>query len=157
MTTAPVIHSSFTLERTYPASPARVFAAWADPEIKARWFIGPEGWKLLERELDLRPGGREVLRGVLPDGRETSFAARYHDVVPDQRLLFVYDMHHGGTQLSVSMVTVEIRPAGTGAHLVLTEQVAFLNGDDGTASRKQGTAAHLDRMGKQLQLQEQGR
>jgi len=156
MTAPPVIHSSFTLERTYPASPARVFAAWVDPEIKARWFIGPDGWKVIQRELDPRPGGREVLHGVLADGRETFFAARYHDVVAGHRLLFVYDMHHGGTHLSVSMVTVEMVPAGAGTHLVLTEQVAFLNGEDGAASRQQGTAAHLDRLGKQLQLSGQG-
>ena len=31
-------HSTFVVERTYPASPARVFAAWADPAAKARWF-----------------------------------------------------------------------------------------------------------------------
>jgi uncharacterized protein YndB with AHSA1/START domain len=72
-------------------------------------------------------------------------------VVAGQRLLFVYDMHHGGIYLSVSMVTVEIAPSGAGTRLVLTEQVAFLNGEDGTASRKQGTAAHLDRIGRLLQ------
>ena len=30
-----VTHASFTLERAYPAPPARVFAAWADPAVKA--------------------------------------------------------------------------------------------------------------------------
>lgn len=38
MTEHPVLHSSFTLERSYPATPERVFAAWADPAAKARWF-----------------------------------------------------------------------------------------------------------------------
>jgi uncharacterized protein YndB with AHSA1/START domain len=31
MTDRHVTHATFTLERIYPASPARVFAAWADP------------------------------------------------------------------------------------------------------------------------------
>lgn len=38
MTNRSVLHATFTLERTYPATPARVFAAWADPAAKARWF-----------------------------------------------------------------------------------------------------------------------
>ena len=33
-----VVHATFALERTYPSSPAQVFAAWADPAVKARWF-----------------------------------------------------------------------------------------------------------------------
>ena len=35
-----VTHATFSLERSYPAPPARVFAAWADPAAKARWFAG---------------------------------------------------------------------------------------------------------------------
>ena len=36
-----VEHGSFTIEREYAHPPARVIAAWADPEAKARWFAGP--------------------------------------------------------------------------------------------------------------------
>jgi uncharacterized protein YndB with AHSA1/START domain len=34
-------HGTFTLERVYDVAPARVFKAWADSAIKARWFVGP--------------------------------------------------------------------------------------------------------------------
>jgi uncharacterized protein YndB with AHSA1/START domain len=36
MTDRSVTHSTFVVERSYDASPARVFAAWADPGAKAR-------------------------------------------------------------------------------------------------------------------------
>ena len=36
-------HATFVIERTYDASPARVFAAWADRSAKGRWFGPPEG------------------------------------------------------------------------------------------------------------------
>jgi uncharacterized protein YndB with AHSA1/START domain len=150
MTTPPVVHGTFTLERNYPVSAARLYEAWADPEIKARWFIGPAGWRLVKRELDLRVGGHELLAGVFPDGLETLFTARYHDVTPDQRLVWSYDMQVAGRHLSVSLATVEIRPAGHGAALRFTEQAAFLDGADGTASRERGTAAHLDRLAAAL-------
>ena len=33
-----VAHATFTLERSYPVPPARVFAAWADPAAKVSWL-----------------------------------------------------------------------------------------------------------------------
>src|SRR5256885_9139819 len=66
------IHGSFAIDRAYRAPPERVFAAWADLETKARWFIGPEGkWKLRRRELDFRVGGQEVLGGEFHGGGRT--------------------------------------------------------------------------------------
>ena len=38
MTERSVTHATFVIERTYDASPARVFAAWSEAEAKARWF-----------------------------------------------------------------------------------------------------------------------
>jgi uncharacterized protein YndB with AHSA1/START domain len=149
--TKPVVHGTFTLERTWPAPAARVFTAWADPGVKADWFMGPpETWTCIERSLDLRPGGREVLRGRYADGVETAFTARYHDVVADARLVFAYDMHHSGAHLSVSLATVELSQSAGGTRLVFTEQAAFLHGQDGTRSRAEGTAAHLDRLERVL-------
>ena len=59
-----VTHATFVVERTYDAAPSRVFAAWSEPEAKARWFGGSDG----EFELDFRVGGREFSRGGPPDG-----------------------------------------------------------------------------------------
>ena len=55
-----VEHSTFTVERTYPAEPSAVFRAWSDPELKRRWFAdtGTE-----QHELDFREGGTESSRG----------------------------------------------------------------------------------------------
>ncbi len=56
MTERSVTHATFVVERIYDASPARVFAAWADPEVKTRWFGNPdEGTS--EYDLDFRVGG----------------------------------------------------------------------------------------------------
>ncbi len=110
---------------------ARVFAAWADPEVKANWFVAPENWTLVRRELDFRVGGQEVLHGRFSGGSETIYSARYK-------------------HQSVSIATVEIKTDGEAARLIFTEQVAFLDGKDGTAARERGTAAHLDRIAVQL-------
>ena len=47
-----VTHASFTLERSYPVPPGRVFAAWADPALKSRWFAGGDACP--NHELDFR-------------------------------------------------------------------------------------------------------
>jgi uncharacterized protein YndB with AHSA1/START domain len=62
MTERSVTHATFTVERTYDVSPARVFAAWAEPAAKARWFGDPDQG-VEEFELDFRIGGREFNRG----------------------------------------------------------------------------------------------
>ena len=46
--TETVVHSTFSVERTYPASPSRVFSAFADQATKRRWFAEGEGWEVQE-------------------------------------------------------------------------------------------------------------
>ena len=58
-----VVHNTFVLERVYDASPARVFAAFADPSVKARWFSGPSEWQQEKPVHDFRPGGHERVSG----------------------------------------------------------------------------------------------
>ena len=150
MTGRSVSHGTFVIERTYDASPPRVFTAWADPAAKARWFVGPDGWKELRREIDFRVGGHERLRGVFPGGRVSDFDARYHDIVPDRRIVYSYAMQVDEKRISVSLATVEFAPAGGGTRLTFTEQAVFLDGFDGAAGREPGTGALLAPLGTAL-------
>jgi uncharacterized protein YndB with AHSA1/START domain len=151
MTERSVAHGSFTIERTFPAAPARVFAAFATEDGKSRWFSGPnEAWDLTERAFDFRVGGRETLTGHWKSGMVSSFSALYWDVVPDERIVYAYEMHVDGRKISVSLATIEIKPAGTGARLVLTEQGAFLDGYDDAGSRERGTVELIERLGASL-------
>jgi uncharacterized protein YndB with AHSA1/START domain len=144
------IHGSFTIERVYDASPARVFKAFADPASKARWFVGPPGWQEIRREMDLRPGGQEIAHGKFPSGIETKFVARYHEIVPNQRLVYVYDMHVGGVHMSVSLATIELTPQGAKTALRITEQAVFIDGKDGNESRREGTKQLLEQVAANL-------
>ena len=145
MTERSVTHATFVVERTYDAAPARVFAAWADPEEKAQWFAGPE----IEFELDFRVGGREINRGRM-EGGLFSYDARYQDIVPDERIVYTYDMHLDEQRISVSLATVELKSAGQGTRLVYTEQGAYLDGLDSPDQRQSGTGGLLDALGEAL-------
>jgi uncharacterized protein YndB with AHSA1/START domain len=141
-----VTHATFVIERTYPASPARVFAAWSSREAKARWFRGPDEWGAPEHELDFRVDGRERVSGGPKGGPVHTFEARYHDIVPDARIVSSYEMHLGDKRISVSLATVELEPAGAGTRLIYTEQGAFLDGYDDAGSREHGTIGLIDKL-----------
>jgi uncharacterized protein YndB with AHSA1/START domain len=145
-----VVHSTFTLERTYDRSPARVFAAWADPGLKARWFGGGTDDAPLDLDMDFRVGGHETDRS-----EPGAYQARYHDIVLDERIVFTYDLSFGGSLVSVSLATVEFHPAdgGSGAQLTYTEHGAFLDGLDDPELRKNGTGGMLDELGQWLERQ----
>jgi hypothetical protein len=53
-------------------------------------------------------------------------------------------------KISVSLATLELKPAGTDTRLVMTEQGAFLDGYDDAGSRERGTNFLLDALGQSL-------
>jgi uncharacterized protein YndB with AHSA1/START domain len=144
-----VTHATFVVKRTYDAAPGQVFAAWADPAAKARWFGNPDDG-VDEFELDFRVGGREVNRGTAPNGKAYTFEARYQDIVPDERIVYAYDMHIEEARISVSLSTVQLSPESEGTRLTYTEQGAFLDGLDTPEQREQGTGGLLDALGEEL-------
>lgn len=150
--TSSVDHGSFTVERTYPATTRRVFAAWASRAAKNPWF--GEGDDFLsttsEYTLDFRVGGRERLEGVMPGGRRFGYEAVYQDIVADQRIVASYDVRINGRRTSVSLMTIEFAEVATGTRVVLTEQGAFLDGLDSNAQREEGALDSLDKLGGYL-------
>lgn len=151
MTERSVTHATFVIERSYDASPAHVFAAWSDPASKARWFAGPDDWESGDYELDFRVGGRERSTGRQPGGPVHTYEAHYHDIVPDQRFVYTYEMYLDETRISVSVATIELRPDGSGTRLVVTEQGAYLDGHDIPEQRERGINDLLDALGASLQ------
>src|SRR5437867_1822929 len=112
----------------------------------ARWFVGPDDWVSSDHQLDFRVGGREHVSGGPKGGPIHSFDARYQDIVPDQRIIYTYDMHLDDKRISVSLATIELKPSGAGTRLVFTEQGVFLDGYDNSADREHGTVGLLENL-----------
>jgi uncharacterized protein YndB with AHSA1/START domain len=147
-----VVHGAFHLERTYEATADQVYRALSDETAKGRWFYGPEGWRLIERRMDFRVGGRERVKGGFEGGVTTTFDAIYHDIVPRERIVYTYEMHLDERKISVSLATLQIEPEGEGrTKLLVDEQGAFLDGYDDAGSRERGTGELLDKLGASLE------
>jgi uncharacterized protein YndB with AHSA1/START domain len=146
-----VVHASFHLERTYDAPVARVWKALTDEQAKQKWFCGTPGrWELLERYMDVRVGGSERLKGRWEGGMVSTFEATYHDVIPNERLVYSYVMHLNDRKISVSLATLQLKPDNGKTTLKLSEQGAFLDGYDDAGSREHGSGHLLDALGASL-------
>jgi len=158
METPPVVHSTFTVVRSYPTTPERVFAAFADPSLKRRWFAEGEHHTLESYDLDFREGGTEhyssrFKEGIPVAGKTLANENSYQSIVPNRRIVFTATMWLAEQCISISVGTVELEPTDKGTDLTLTFQSAFLEGADGPAMREAGWRALLEKLAGVLPVQ----
>lgn len=144
MTENALHHSTFSVERDFVSAPAKVFTAFADADIKMKWFAGPDPWRQISAGFDFREGGWEHNEGQFGEGGPISrFDCLYHEIVPDTRIVYSYEMRVNGARLSVSLASIEFLPSGSGTHLALTEQGVYYAADD-APNRERGTIELMD-------------
>jgi uncharacterized protein YndB with AHSA1/START domain len=145
------VHGSFHLARHYDAPVERVWRALTEMAAKQKWFVGPAGeWELLERHMNVREGGRELVKGRFSGGMVSTFDASYHDVIRHERLVYSYVMYLDERKISVSLATMQLSSENGGTKLQVAEQGAFLDGYDDAGSREHGTAHLRDALGASL-------
>jgi uncharacterized protein YndB with AHSA1/START domain len=138
------------IERNYPVSPERVFAAFSDPAKKRRWFAEGEEFEIDDYTLDFRVGGNELARFRGKNGITFTNQTIFQDILPDRHIVFSYTMGVGEKRISSSQTTVELLPSDKGTNLVFTEQGAFFESSDGPQMRKDGWTLLLKALGKEL-------
>ena len=148
-TTRSIEHATFSLERVYPVSKDRVFAALAEKDQKAKWFTDPSNAAATNWEMDFREGGREYNSGEY-QGKTHTFDGIYLDIVDDERITWSYNMYVDDVKLSSSLTVVELTTVEGGTRITFTETGAFFDGHEAPALREQGSGWLLDALGASL-------
>jgi uncharacterized protein YndB with AHSA1/START domain len=141
MATQTATKPSLTIKRRLNAAPAKVFAAWTDPEKVKRW-MGPGEVKMLAVECDPRAGGRYRWLMRAPSGEEHDVSGVYREFVRDRKLVFTWAWK--STPERESLVTVDLKPDGDGTLLTLTHEQFF--DDEARDRHRQGWEGAMDKL-----------
>ena len=114
---------SLTIKRRVNAPPEKVYAAWTDPEKILKWF-GPDSGPVHEAATDVRVNGRYAVSFSTEDGEEHNVSGVYREVVPDRKLVFTWAWRTLPAERE-SLVTILIKPDGTGSILTLIHEQFF--------------------------------
>ena len=132
---------SVTIVRRIKASPAKVWAAITQPELMMQWW-GPDAGPTLHVEVDVRPGGRFSVVFRLENGEEHNPTGIYREVVPEQKLVFTWDLP--GVAEPESLVTFLLEPIDIGTKLTLIH--TQLPDEAMRRSHEQGWSGLLDKL-----------
>jgi uncharacterized protein YndB with AHSA1/START domain len=114
---------SLSITRRYNASPEKVWRAWTDPEAMKEWWRPDDTFSPVVTEADVRVGGHFRVLMVSPEGKEHSVSGVYLEVIPNQKLVFTWVGK--ATSERETLVTVTLRPSGTGTELELKHEHFF--------------------------------
>lgn len=148
------VHSTFVIERNYPQAPQRVYAAFAEPARKRRWYAEGDH-EIQEFEMEFRVGGSERFRyrfkaGHPIAGSEIANESTYQEIVPEKHIVTTSKMSLNGKVIVVMLATLEFVPADAGTALILTHQAAYLDWPDGPKMLEVGWGTLLDRVANEL-------
>jgi uncharacterized protein YndB with AHSA1/START domain len=140
MSTATATKSSLTLKRRLKAPPAKVFAAWTDPEKLVRWFR-PGEITDVTATIDARTDGQYRISAKSPTDTH-DISGTYREVVPNEKLVFTWAWK--STPERQSLVTITLKPDGDGTLLTLLHEQFF---DEPARDRhSQGWNSALDKL-----------
>lgn len=151
MTERSLGHAGFTLVREYPHPVAAVWAAFAEPDRKRRWFgnVGDRE-QVGEWAFDFRVGGTDVAESRF-HGAVSRYVAVYTDIVEHERIVTTYDMWIDGVHISTSIASYEFEQIDGGTRLTHGEHGIHLDGYDLDGRRReQGSALLLDELGRSV-------
>ena len=135
---------SLSIVRKLGAGPAKVWRAITEPEMLKQWMAPSDAFKIPLAETDARVGGRYHIVMHAPDGEVHDVSGVYREIVPNKKL--VYTWAWKSTPERQSVVTIELRAAGSGTELTLRhEQFADADARDHHQQGWMGCLARLEK------------
>ena len=100
------------LERVIAAPRARVYRAWLDPSVLARW-IGPDDFSVVVATVDERVGGEHFVEMIDAGGEHHTFTSVIEELVPDERIVLTFRFGVGGAETLLSLTFADAVDGGT--------------------------------------------
>ena len=153
MTTATQIRTArdtIVLERTYNASPARVFAAWESVEARLRWSVPFETAGAAYDQAEFKVGGLDIMRCGHKDDMRYEAHVRYLEILSDTRIVMAESVAEDGITRAASLITVEFEPAGKATRQTVTMHVSAFDGTGMIEGYNEGWGAALDNLAKEF-------
>jgi len=142
--------AALRLERTFAATPEKVFDAWTNPEVLRRWWAAQPTWTSPGCEVDLRVGGHYRLSMRTDEGQIYAVGGEYREVDRPHRLVYTWcwEGTDGPDPSHVSLVTVEFRPDAAGTTVVLEHD--GLTSEESRARHGDGWIGVLDNLAHRI-------
>jgi len=136
--------NTLTAVRVFDMPRDKVFGAWADPELLARWW-GPNGFTNTFHEFAFKEGGqwRYTMHG--PDGKDYPNHNVFEQILPQERIAI---RHLSGHEF---VLTAVFEDAGAGTRLTFRQQ--FMDAEEYEQVKPycvEGNEQNLDRLGSLL-------
>jgi uncharacterized protein YndB with AHSA1/START domain len=146
-----VHHDSVTVSRNLATDVATAFGLWSDPQALARWYLpGVEGWTSSILEHHFAVGGRKYLSFGPAGEPPYQEDCRYEDIVANERIVYSMTVSNSAGRLTSSLVTVEFSAVGSATRVVVTDQIAILDGGDTAEGRRTGWGEVLDKLAAEV-------
>ncbi len=108
---------TMTVSRVIPASQTRVYDAWLDPAMLARFMVAKDGASVPEAQADPRVGGKYLI--VMRHGdQDLPHHGTYLELVPHSRIVFSWQSAHS---IDGSVVTLTFTPEDGGTRVDLRQ------------------------------------
>jgi uncharacterized protein YndB with AHSA1/START domain len=136
------MNASLRVVRVIPADIERVFRAWSDASMLARWF-GCGRTTSARATIDFRVGGRYRIILLGSDGPIGQASGEYVEIQPPHRMVFTWSSQ-GRVRVPSSLVTLELHGMGASTELILTQDLSPHS--RGGAAHKRGWHDCLDNL-----------
>ena len=114
---------SLTIKRRFNAPPAKVFAAWTDPQKLKHWMGGREIGSVTA-EADVRAGGRfRIVMQKSGGGEQHDVSGVYREVIANEKLVFTWAWK--STPERESLVTITFKADDNGTLMTFTHEQFF--------------------------------
>ena len=139
-------HATLVFEREISAPTEVVFAAFADPAVRAQWGTPSDTAVVIYDEADFRQGGQDRFRCGSKSNPNIHGMTHYLDIIPNRRIVSSETIAMDGRRLCVSLTTLELTPDGRKTQLKNTTQLSSFIGQDMINGHTMGTNASLDNL-----------